>query len=716
MTNIVTPLPVFGPINPVTPFTYRDNDTFQTQLRGLRDKVNEQIAQLELIDASLRSDMGAEILDLTNQLNMQLTTINDILMSATDYGLDIRVSAIEDAVFNIRLFGATTESLDNRAAIQAALDTAAVAGGVVWIPVGVWNVKAITGRTFTIAANVSVIGEDRARSVIRVHESSGDWAYLFVYSTTHSCDNVSFKNLTVDGGTPTNPTTTAVDWLSARTLFNLIGTNIVIQECDLISNGVWVAKLVGDNVRVVDNNITVDNSAYTLGWFDQSAIWLFSQNGRVTGNTFITHEPTVSPFVVQTAIEFQGHRNIVSDNISSAGSRFRNFSVFTASTYFTALANFYPASPKGAIDNVIESNLFTVTRYGVEVWGMVVSSPDPIRGLRVRRNTFVIDNSSGDILPCALLNVYVGTTGGSGNSGPQTSSIRDLKVSDNTIRFAVRRVSTSFYTADCGVRLSTETIIVGAVISGNRFVNCGGFGVFATVVDTSEVWVDGLDIENNVFTDVREPVRIGRNLKNWHVENNEFEQNSSYSTFIDNMLETVASRANDYTTELGGIVRNNTIRCLTGHKPFYPRRDQNVAQSAYPISRGYVVEQMGAQIQVPNIPVTVGSGDIVRQLSDGVFVKAQFTSGATLGTLTGVTITGVIDSSTMTVSNGSYIQPGQVLTLPFQTPFASGSAVVIAVVGNTVMVGGEQLDVYAGHTWAEAIGAALTYYGAVVAV
>ena len=96
--TIVTPLPVFGPINAVTPFTYRDNDTFQTQLRGLRDKVNEFIAQLELIDVSMRSDLGAEIDDLTNQLNMQLTTINDIVndvLAMSPVVLEARVADVE---------------------------------------------------------------------------------------------------------------------------------------------------------------------------------------------------------------------------------------------------------------------------------------------------------------------------------------------------------------------------------------------------------------------------------------------------------------------------------------------------------------------------------------------------------------------------------------------------------------------------------------------
>lgn len=122
--TIVTPIPVFGPINAVTPFTYRDNDTFQTQLRGLRDKVNEFIAQLELVDASLRSDLGAEILDLTNQLNMELTTLNDLLVDGSAASNTTITTAITD--FDQRLtdmFATSNLGLDERVTtVETTLD------------------------------------------------------------------------------------------------------------------------------------------------------------------------------------------------------------------------------------------------------------------------------------------------------------------------------------------------------------------------------------------------------------------------------------------------------------------------------------------------------------------------------------------------------------------------------------------------------------------
>lgn len=170
MTNtIVTPIPPFGPINQVTPFTYRDNDTFQTQLRGLRDKVNEQIAQLELIDASLRSDLGAEIVDLTNQLNMQLTTINDIVMSVTDYGLDARVTVTESDI-------ATIES--DTATLTTRIDgiTADYRPAIIMIGVGI-DPTGVTDSTVAIQAKLDSAGGGAAhfpRGVYRVSTTSDD--------------------------------------------------------------------------------------------------------------------------------------------------------------------------------------------------------------------------------------------------------------------------------------------------------------------------------------------------------------------------------------------------------------------------------------------------------------------------------------------------------------------------------------------------------------
>lgn len=195
---IVTPIPVFGPINAVTPFTYRDNDTFQTQLRGLRDKVNEFIAQLALIDASMRTDLGLEITDLTNQLNMQLTTINNALnavlaqapvalqaditalyasvntiiaTATTDRGNvagvvvstgDPRYVRKGSQVLNVVDYGALGDGVTNDSPAILAAYNAALAGDIIYFPTtggGLWYVMQ-TGLVIT-KPNIGLVSDGR---------------------------------------------------------------------------------------------------------------------------------------------------------------------------------------------------------------------------------------------------------------------------------------------------------------------------------------------------------------------------------------------------------------------------------------------------------------------------------------------------------------------------------------------------------------------------
>lgn len=344
--------------------------------------------------------------------------------------------------------------------------------------------------------------------------------------------------------------------------------------------------------RLRDNNITVDLTGYTLGWFDMSVLWSNSMDGRYQDNSFTVIEPTTNTFVAQTAIEFQGHRNTVAGNKTTGSSKFRNGVIFTANTYIDPLATYYPGWPKGADDNVIENNRMTVTRFGVEIWGMAVTSPAPMQRTRIRRNAFTINNV-GVAAAGALVSMYLGTPGAPGNDGTQTSPLIDLKISDNVVTYAVRRVSGVYSSADSAVRLYTEVALTGVQVINNTVDNCGGFGVLAYVADASSAWIDGLDVTSNKFVNVREPVRIVRNTKNWRVaEGNVFSQTSIYGTLTDNMIETVAARSGSQTD---GTVRGNMIRCAAGHKPFYPIRNQGIAEAFYPASSGFVVEQMGVQ-------------------------------------------------------------------------------------------------------------------------
>ena len=613
---------------------------------------------------------------------------------------------------DIRDYGAKTSLTDNRAAIQSAMDAmAAAGGGVVYVPTGVWNVKALA-KTFTTRSGVTIRGESRTGSVLRVHESSGDWGYLFVYDNAAPSTAFAITNLTLDGSTATGYTTTVQgSFASERTLTNIVGTGCSVTSCDIKANGVWAVRVVGSRCIVADNTITYDVSSYTFGDFDQSIIWAAGQWNQIEDNR-ISIAPA-SGWSVHTAIEFQGHRNRVANNRTTSG-RSRTGVIFTANTF--SADSYYTIPNKGALGNVIEGNDLEAIQYGVDIWGMVITSPVAMQQNTIRRNRFSLD-ATGTSYSMAGINAHIGTAGAGGNNDIQTSPVDGLEITDNLITLASRRVSTANTTADAGIRLYTQVNYANVLISRNRIVGSGGWGVI--LYGDGSTTVNGVDVMSNVFRECRVPVKLFSGVNQFTVKGNVFRQDSTYATGTDNMLATIEGSMDAFTSLTGGAITGNEVLTPATLKPLYPRFNQT-GSAFFPASRGYRLEQSDTVLQQANgRTVAFGQDDVVRRTSDGAAVKSQFGSGATYGTLkaadgtTNVTITAVTDAQTMTVSDATNLRPQQVVALPFNAPFASGSAVVRAVVGNTVYTGTNNLAAASGHTWSEAVGAVLSYYTAV---
>jgi hypothetical protein len=79
------------PVGTTTPFTQRDNDTFLTILKGLQDKLNELIVNINTDNANEHDDLNTAIADLTNKLNLALinfeTYITNLVQSSHDEGI-----------------------------------------------------------------------------------------------------------------------------------------------------------------------------------------------------------------------------------------------------------------------------------------------------------------------------------------------------------------------------------------------------------------------------------------------------------------------------------------------------------------------------------------------------------------------------------------------------------------------------------------------------
>jgi hypothetical protein len=81
-------LDAFSPINPVTPFTYRDNATFLTILRGLEERLNTLIEAVNLADGAGVSNLNQAIAQLTNALNLSLVSVENRLTDLVESSHD----------------------------------------------------------------------------------------------------------------------------------------------------------------------------------------------------------------------------------------------------------------------------------------------------------------------------------------------------------------------------------------------------------------------------------------------------------------------------------------------------------------------------------------------------------------------------------------------------------------------------------------------------
>jgi hypothetical protein len=126
------------PINPVTPFTYRDNDTNLTMVRGLRKKVDELIEYVnnefalnETDHTNIRADfqkaldaLRVEILAVIDALETDATAFNPTTGTRTD-GVSKVIGDVYDNTRVFAYFAKQYDDLDLTAAEYDALNYSA---------------------------------------------------------------------------------------------------------------------------------------------------------------------------------------------------------------------------------------------------------------------------------------------------------------------------------------------------------------------------------------------------------------------------------------------------------------------------------------------------------------------------------------------------------------------------------------------------------------
>lgn len=121
-------LEAFSPVAPVTPFTYRDNDTNMTILRKLQEAIDALVVQINLVSATDATNLGDGLNQVIVQFNAALNSVRDELVSlvegshdesvATDPTTGLRLQGLSRVVSNVydnlRIFAYFAKQYDDQ--------------------------------------------------------------------------------------------------------------------------------------------------------------------------------------------------------------------------------------------------------------------------------------------------------------------------------------------------------------------------------------------------------------------------------------------------------------------------------------------------------------------------------------------------------------------------------------------------------------------------
>ncbi|WP_068605463.1 NPCBM/NEW2 domain-containing protein [Paenibacillus swuensis] len=193
----------------------------------------------------------------SNKTIISLLLSLTMIMTATP----LTGSAASPSTLSVRDYGANgTDTLDDKAAIQAAIDNAA-SGDTVFIPDGTYHLNGtVRGKT-----GVAIRGQSRDHTVIRYVDSPETYMFYF-YNVT----NASIKNMTLDGGNSLVAMSAVVSEFGDHNEMS----GLKVKDFAAVEGfGPHALYVIGSNhVRITDNNVSnigagsIWGAAVRAGW------------------------------------------------------------------------------------------------------------------------------------------------------------------------------------------------------------------------------------------------------------------------------------------------------------------------------------------------------------------------------------------------------------------------------------------------------------------
>lgn len=554
--------------------------------------------------------------------------------------------------YSVKWFGAKGDGLqDDMDFIQSAIDAVYTkGGGTVFFPKGTYIVSpSLQTRRIVPKDNVNLLGEG-ASSVIKVKEDAGDyWTIIGNFQTWPKVRNVSIRGLRFDQN-PQGNRTCNIDPNRNDTFYwtqYCIGLfdyeNILVEDC-------MFDPICGWNTVVLNNpsssHAAVNNCSFNfvhtkgVDGYDNSAVYLNGRYHTVTNNRFFA----ASDEKAMGAIETHTGQSVVSGNISDG--------------YVTGVHIQSSDKSGDHSDITVTGNTFTNAVHAIQFWPYKEFA---LKNVTVTGNTISLNNAKAKRNMMVGIGAYPG-----GLPVTFTGSFENITISGNTIHceeeFTKRD---NLLEGFCyGIGFVRETDVKNIVISNNiiknapitaiHIGNTRKVGTMSNIQIIGNIIVNaahypsaneaykaaillrstvvGVKIAGNMITDTYDTALCLYSIR----------LNTADGTFTD-----VEVTDNLITSKQGGLWLDlsSTVRTDAPDK-FMKFSDRYFDDPALESGTTY---QPGALVIVTNGSLTPGKTP----------VGYKILNGGTFGALVGVTATGKVGTSKVTVNDASKLKVGQ---------------------------------------------------------